>query len=69
MIQILELNSDEVQNALRRRKEFLQKRGLSLKDGKEYSGNYKGTSSKRKREIYAKMDELKEEIDKLYHNY
>jgi len=65
MIEILELNSDEVQNALRKRREWMQKRGLSLKDNVEYSGNYKGTSSKRKREIYAKMDELKEMINKL----
>ena len=65
MIEILKIDSEEVQNALRRRKEFLQKRGLSLKDNVEYSGNYKGTSSKRKREIYAKMDELKEMINKL----
>lgn len=65
MIEILKIDSEEVQNALRRRKEFLQKRGLSLKDGYEYSGNFKGTSSKRKREIYAKMDELKEMINKL----
>lgn len=65
MIQILTLDSDEVQNALKRRREWMQKRGLSLKDGYEYSGNYKGTSSRRKREIYAKMDELKEMINKL----
>jgi len=65
MIEILELNSDEVHNALRKRREWMQKRGLSLKDNVEYSGNYKGTSSKRKREIYAKMDELKEMINKL----
>ena len=65
MIEILELNSDEVQNALQRRREWMQKRGLSLKDGYEYSGNYKGTSSKRKKEILAKLDELREQIDKL----
>lgn len=65
MIQILTLDCEEVQNALNRRREYLQKRGLSLKDNVEYSGNYKGTSSKRKREIYAKMDELKEMINKL----
>lgn len=65
MIEILKIDSAEVQNALRRRKEFLQKRGLTITDGKEYSGNYKGTTTTRKREIYAKMDELKEMINKL----
>jgi len=65
MIEILTLDCEEVQNALQRRKEFLQKRGLTLKDNVEYSGNYKGTLSKHKREIYAKMDELKEMINKL----
>lgn len=65
MIEILKIDSEEVQNALQRRKEFLQKRGLSTKDNQEISGNYKGTSSRRKREIYAKMDELKEMINKL----
>lgn len=65
MIEILKIDSEEVQNALQRRKEFLQKRGLTTKDNQEISGNYKGTSSKRKREIYAKMDELKEMINKL----
>lgn len=65
MIEILKIDSEEVQNALRKRREWMQKRGLTFKDGYEYSGNYKGTSSKRKREIYAKMDELKEMINKL----
>lgn len=65
MIQILTLDSEEVRNALQRRREWMQKRGLSTKDNQEISGNYKGTSSRRKREIYAKMDELKEMINKL----
>lgn len=65
MIEILELDSAEVQNALQRRREWMQKRGLTLKDGYEYSGNYKGTTTTRKREILTKLDELREEINKL----
>lgn len=69
MIQILTLDCAEVQNALNRRREYLQKRGLTLKDNVEYSGKYKGTTTTRKREILTKLDELREQIDKLYHNY
>ena len=65
MIEILELNSEEVQNALNRRREYLQKRGLTIKDGYEYSGNYKGTTTTRKREILSKLDQIREEINKL----
>lgn len=65
MIEILKIDSEEVQNALRKRREWMQKRGLSLKDGYEYSGNFKGTSSKRKKEILAKLDELTELFKKL----
>lgn len=65
MIEILELNCDEVQNALQRRKEYLQKRGLTLKDNVEYSGKYKGTTTKRRKEILSKLDELRELFNKL----
>ena len=65
MIGILKIDSAEVQNALRKRREWMQKRGLTITDGKEYSGNFKGTSSKRKREILSKLDQIREQIDKL----
>lgn len=65
MIEILKIDSEEVQNALQRRKEFLQKRGLTLKDGYEYSGKYKGTTTTRKKEILTKLDQIREEINKL----
>ena len=65
MIEILELNSDEVQNALKRRREWMQKRGLTFKDGYECSGKYKGTTTTRKKEILSKLDQIREQIDKL----
>ena len=65
MIEILKIDSEEVQNALRKRREWMQKRGLSLKDNVEYSGNYKGTTTTRKKEILSKLDELREQINKL----
>lgn len=65
MIQILTLDSEEVRNALNRRREYLQKRGLTIKDGYEYSGKYKGTTTAHKREILSKLDEITELINKL----
>ena len=65
MIEILTLDSEEVRNALQRRKEYLQKRGLTTNNGLEYSGNFKGTTTKRRKEILTKLDELKEMINKL----
>lgn len=65
MIEILTIDSADVQNALQRRKEYLQKRGLTFKDGYEYSGNYKGTTTTRKKEILSKLDQIREEINKL----
>ena len=65
MIEILTIDSTEVQNALQRRREWMQKRGLSVKDNVEYSGKYKGTMTTRKKEILTKLDELREEINKL----
>ena len=65
MIEILRIDSGEVQNALRKRREWMQKRGLSLKDNVEYSGNYKGTTTTRKKEILTKLDQIREEINKL----
>lgn len=65
MIEILKIDSEEVQNALRKRREWMQKRGLTFKDGYEYSGNYKGTTTTRKKEILSKLDELTELFKKL----
>lgn len=65
MIEILTLDSEEVRNALQRRREWMQKRGLSVKDNVEISGKYKGTTTTRKKEILTKLDELTEFFKKL----
>ena len=65
MIEILKIDSTEVQNALQRRREWMQKRGLSVKDNVEISGKYKGTTTTRKKEILTKLDELTEFFKKL----
>ena len=65
MIEILTLDSEEVRNALQRRRDWMQKRGLSVKDNVEISGKYKGTTTTRKKEILTKLDQIREEINKL----